>query len=482
MRLRTHSTTPSLVALLALLLGAASGWSGCAEEFEIPDGPFYRYGYALVHAGSIASQANAMVRTPEGKLVTVGFTESAGTVSGQDMLLARFLPDGELDASFGSAGLAVFDFGSGTEPGEEAHDFATALALLPDGGLVVAGYTERPATGERLAFISRHLADGSLDTSFDGSAGTFFQPGVLLLDLSERASEGTYAGEPSELHALAYHEEDGVSLVYAAGYATADTNASGTPSRELAVVKVTLEGDLVDGDAVTELPEFGEGGLRTVHVQEVNGAQSDDEAFALVLQPTGGASAPRVVAGGRSVLGGASDSLVVALDASGTVEETWLHDFGGNDDVRALALQPATQNGMPPAVLLGGTAQPVGDSGDLLVARLEPSLDALDESFANDGFRTLDFAGENDEGRALAVDAAGRILLAGTRQQESGITDMVVYRMTPEGTEPQMLWRRFAGASDLGRAVLADGHGNIFIAGAAHEGGLDAVGIARIIP
>src|SRR5205807_1340610 len=78
-----------------------------------------------------------------------------------DFAVARYNPDGSLDASFGTGGLVTTDFASGS-------DFASAVTLQPDGKIVVAG-TAYTGTGSDFA-VARYDADGSPDSTF-GSGG-----------------------------------------------------------------------------------------------------------------------------------------------------------------------------------------------------------------------------------------------------------------------------------------------------------------------
>src|SRR5204863_4057953 len=55
-------------------------------------------------------------------------------------------------------------------------DFATSLALQPDGRIVVAGYTDESGVDSDFAVV-RFLADGTPDTSFDGD-------GIRTIDYS----------------------------------------------------------------------------------------------------------------------------------------------------------------------------------------------------------------------------------------------------------------------------------------------------------
>jgi uncharacterized delta-60 repeat protein len=121
---------------------------------------------------SIEDQAEAMALAPDGTILVVG---SVGTFP-TDFGLVRFLPNGELDESFGDGGRVITDFGY--------EDRAHALAIQPDGKILVAGHGA--LSGESLEdynfALARYNTDGSLDTSFgDG--------GIVTTDLSEFQDE-----------------------------------------------------------------------------------------------------------------------------------------------------------------------------------------------------------------------------------------------------------------------------------------------------
>jgi uncharacterized delta-60 repeat protein len=103
-----------------------------------------------------------------------------------DFGLFRYASDGSLDPSFGTDGKAVTDFGSGSD------DVPAAVALEPNGRIVVAG--ESDAGGSFDFALARYRPDGSLDTTFgsDGRVLTDFASGsgddarALTLDLNGR--------------------------------------------------------------------------------------------------------------------------------------------------------------------------------------------------------------------------------------------------------------------------------------------------------
>ena len=77
-----------------------------------------------------SSTASAVVVQPDGKIIVGGSTQSGGSTA---FAVLRYLPDGRPDPSFGSDGLALTDFDAAT------NDAVTSLALLPDGRILAAG-------------------------------------------------------------------------------------------------------------------------------------------------------------------------------------------------------------------------------------------------------------------------------------------------------------------------------------------------------
>lgn len=102
--------------------------------------------------------ANNFARTamlqPDGKILVAG--ECTGAVN-KDFCVVRYLGDGQFDSGFGVAGKAIFAMDSGS-------DTPYAMQLLPDGKIIVVG--ECGAGSQGYFCIARLLANGSLDTSF----------------------------------------------------------------------------------------------------------------------------------------------------------------------------------------------------------------------------------------------------------------------------------------------------------------------------
>jgi uncharacterized delta-60 repeat protein len=104
---------------------------------------------------------NALIRavavTNAGKIVAAGYVGSGGTTL--RLRLARYLADGNLDATFGGTGIVTTPIGN--------YAGALSLALAPDGKIIAGGWT----SGGPSFALARYNDDGSLDASF-GDGGT----------------------------------------------------------------------------------------------------------------------------------------------------------------------------------------------------------------------------------------------------------------------------------------------------------------------
>jgi len=119
-------------------------------------------GLATTNLGSL-DFCSAVGIQSNGMIVAAGTTLNGS--SSYDFALARYDPQGTLDASFGTAGIVKTDLGG-------AADFALSMVVQPDDKILVGGFAESPESkpaAARTALV-RYRADGSLDVGF-GDAG-----------------------------------------------------------------------------------------------------------------------------------------------------------------------------------------------------------------------------------------------------------------------------------------------------------------------
>jgi uncharacterized delta-60 repeat protein len=311
-------------------------------------------------------------------------------------------------------------------------DEANAVAIQPDGKIVIAGHS---GTGAGLA---RYDADGFLDPTF-GAGGTV------------QIALGLAGSNITSLLLLA----DGSILV--GGWA--DLGLGGWP--DFMAARFTPVGALD--------PEFGSSGVATIPI----GTQHD-EAYALAVQPDG-----RIVLAGCTLKPGTTWDLALArltasgaLDTSfGTSGKTTTEFAGRNDCARAVAVLPDGK------IVAGGYAtvnDPAVQETNFALARYT-AAGALDATFGSGGTVTTDFGGAGlyqraDEGYGMAVQADGRIVLVGQAQT----LDLAVARYLDDGSldgsfgSYGLVRRDFAALDEQGdraRAVAIQPDGGIVVVG-----------------
>lgn len=98
--------------------------------------------------------------SPDGYIYLPGYDEQIGVSNGKDIAVIRFTPDGMPDASFGTDGIAYYDFEYGT-------DFGRCVAIQEDGKILLGGEVD---INSKLQFgLVRFNTDGTVDESFAGA-------------------------------------------------------------------------------------------------------------------------------------------------------------------------------------------------------------------------------------------------------------------------------------------------------------------------
>jgi len=284
----------STLALCLLILLLPAGPAGAVDEGDL-DSSFNAGGQfpgvQITPIGTGDDAANAVAIQPDGKIVVAGYATSAD----KDIAVTRYLPTGVLDPSFDGDGIVDTTLGGGAEG-------ANAVAIQPDGKIVVAGYGYN-GTDEDFAVV-RYLPNGSPDPSFssDGVAPLGIGAGIDIAD------------------AIAI-QPDGKIVV--AGYFNNGVND------DMAVVRYMPSGALD--------PSFDGDGIQTTTSQLGSNA---DRATGIALQSDG-----KIVLVGSTTHANDNTTLVRydtngALDGSfgvGGIRDT---DLGGNDRANAVAILP----------------------------------------------------------------------------------------------------------------------------------------------
>jgi uncharacterized delta-60 repeat protein len=163
------------------------------------DTSFGSGGEVLTPLGQWTSHGDALLLQPDGKLIVVGETPTSS--AGDNVWeMARYNPNGSLDATFGNGGIVSGPFiGTGAEP--------SGAALYPSGAanagkIIVAGDT---ATASGMA---RFNPDGSLDSTF-GAGGAVTTTAASFRSVAIAADGKLVLGGNNSTNAVIRYNADG---------------------------------------------------------------------------------------------------------------------------------------------------------------------------------------------------------------------------------------------------------------------------------
>ncbi|MEO5625070.1 MAG: delta-60 repeat domain-containing protein [Dokdonella sp.] len=188
----------------------------------------------------------------------------------------------------------------------------------------------------------------------------------------------------------------------------------------------------------------------------------------------------------------------VAMAADGDLDTS----FGiGGLGATGVVTGSGTDNGCRPVVqvdgkvVICGTRSVNGSSGsDFFVARFNAN-GTLDTSFSFDGLVTIDFdnGAGSDTAAGVALQADGKIVVAGTTQDSQGNADFAVAMLSPDGSldpafgagtgKTTVAFDLNGGVgSDVCNAVVVQSDGKIVIAGGAQTETANVFALARLLP
>lgn len=326
------------------------------------DSAFSNDGWLVENYGVNAEAiGNAVYIDSAGKIVMAGYATIPPTLSGKrQFVLARYTPNGILDAGFSGDGKVQTDFNH--------HEGAFSVAIDANGKIVAAG---RALSGNGFA-VARYNPDGNLDATFLG--------GKLIT---------TFAGAT---HAGA----DAVAIdtngkIVAAGFARINN------VNQLAITRYnpdgTLDGSFSGGGSVTT--SFGAGTHAGAHAVAIGGGN-------------------KIVAAGYAQSGGIDQFAIARYNLDGTLDNSFSGDgklitsFGLNipSIARSVTIDPNAR------IVVAGEATLSGRYRFALARYMADG--SLDGSFSGDGKLTTEFIpGGGAVAYDVAIDAGGKIVAGG---------------------------------------------------------------------
>lgn len=374
-----------------------------------------------------SASASALLLQPDGKLLTLG-----------GMVLARYLADGSADTGFGRNGkVTIVAKGGGL-------DVMQALALQPDGRILVAGTTSSPTVFNNDFVALRFNADGSPDAGF-GTGGMAVTDFAGLSDQAKavfvlgdgrilvvgQAATGTLSNADQDFAAVRYLSNGQLDTSFGTGgKATLNVagrsdfvNAAalqadgsivmvgrvftdgGSGNSDIGVARLRADGSADAGfgtNGVVRL-DFGIGGV----VPPGFDGGDWDEALDVAVQPDG-----RIVLAGYTITAGVFRAALVRLNATGQPDGS----FGSNGLVRYAAAEKLSGLALQAdgrIVVAGLVAQ------DFAIARFGASGE-IDTGFGSGGLVQVDFFGGFDTALDVQLQPDGRIVAAGAARNGSG--------------------------------------------------------------
>ena len=249
------------------------------------DKGFAKKGYVNKPFQSTTAATKAVAIQADGNIVVAGSLDRPASPFEADVAVARYLPDGTPDPSFGGDGVATL---STADAGKS--ETATDVAIQADGKIVIAG------TAIGFGIVARLNADGSPDNSFSGDGFV----------------SSNFGGSGASLNGIGLGP---AGSVYAAG----EISTAATQPTDFLVVRIDNAGE--------PDPGFDADGIRAVDID------GDDVAFDVDVQSDG-----KVIAGGFSGSGAA----FARLEPTGALDPT----FSGDGTATISTLDSASELGL----------------------------------------------------------------------------------------------------------------------------------------
>ncbi len=130
-------------------------------------------------------ELRALALDASGKIICVG-SSSQLLATAAELTVARFLPSGAIDPSFGGGGVVRFAFSEGP-----MGSVALGVAVQADGSVVVVG-ARRDAANVEAGVITRYKSNGTRDVAFNGG-NTIVIPATRLVGASVEANGAMFA-------------------------------------------------------------------------------------------------------------------------------------------------------------------------------------------------------------------------------------------------------------------------------------------------
>ncbi len=396
---------------------------------------------------------------PDGKIIVAGYSldNSIYTAFG----IARLDSTGKIDNSFGTGGTSRTHIAGGAS----VKDWGNSVILQPDGKIVVAGLSMDGSDNAGFA-VARFNFNGALDNTFgeNGTVRTYITGG----DSTDDEGYSAALQADGKIVVAGFSHDD----VYTSSFALARFNSDGT----------------LDGS-------FGTNGTARTHISGGD-PSGEDEGYSVAIQADG----KIVVAGSSPDISGNRAFAVACFNSNGTLDSA----FGSNGSTRTFISSGGSYHD-------GGYSVVVQPDGKIIVAGYSfynRTVAFAIARFNSDGTNDNSFgingsarsyisggSGDYDEGRSVAIQSDGKIVIGGSSYDASGPG---TYAFAVERFDPNGIIDSSFATNGSARAFIAGGtnaddraygiaiqpNGKIILAGYSWDGTSEnnAFAAARFLP
>jgi uncharacterized delta-60 repeat protein len=413
----------------------------------------------------------------DGKIIVAG-TTTGPTAAIEVWSMVRLSASGVPDATFGGDGRV-------DEP-ETAKSEVRDLVVTPNGSVYLGGFSNQ-SDGTSFSVGKKFKANGDTDNSFNMSgsavhllAGSYAVINAVAIDDNGRMFVAGSGGEEADAQDLLLGAFDSAGEPDDDFGVTADMVTGATDGELMDMVRLSDGSFIACGYAMAGT--LRQGVLRkyqsngTVATSFNNSGNSmirfieDGDTYSIVMQPDG-----KMVIGGVYLQNGSNTGIVFARFLANGDPDYTFGNFGfvryditaRREFIRHMVLLPDGK------ILAAGIINDQTSGDDYLIVKLNAD-GSLDGSFGNGGIFKKHYGayGKRNELNQIAVDAQGRILIAGDANYIGGsYQDATIMRLLPNGTvdtnfaDEGVFRKQFTVVNDYFTDAVVAPDGSIFIAG-----------------
>jgi len=359
--------------------------------------------------------------------------------------LARLEADGTIDSAF--------------NPGTAADDWVEAIAMQPDGKVIIGGYflTYNNISRSRIARLN---SDGSLDFTFDPGGGA--NGGVTEIAL-QPDGKIIIAGAFTNVNGMPRHF---IARLNTDGSIDTSFDPNGGPSGGVTTILIQPDGKIIIGGGFTSYA-----GTTINRIARLNADGSLDNSFnpgsgagALVLATAHQADGKIIVGGQFTNYVGSGKKYLVRLNTDGSLDNTFNKGVGGDSFPYTISIQDDSK------IIIGGLFTSYDGVPKKYITRLNDD-GSLDSSFNT---------GTGPNGPVVSTSLQyGKVTITGVFGLINGTGRNSMARLNPNGSLDNSFVPTGGAANILG-AVLQDDNKLVIVGRFTEVGTVGRNRIARI--